>query len=422
MKTLMILAGGRGSRISNIIPKCMINIIDKPMINYIIDEIGYLFDEIVVVLGYKNEMFERIKNIKYIIQDKQLGSGDACKVGLNISKGDMILVISGDTPLITINAVKGLTNNDNDLTFLTKKTDEKLGYGRVFGNKIVEEKDLKEESNEINLGVYYVKKEVLRYALDKLVLHDEYYLSDIVSIIDKKYKVSKFVTNDEIIGINTLDDLEKAKKIIKKRIYNKLIENNNFIYDFDSCNISIDSNIKNSIIYPNTFIYKKSNITDSIILEGSKITSSSLFNVKVDNSVIENSKIDLNGQIGPYSHIIDSTLGINCCIGNYTEIKRSKIGDNFSARHLAYIADSIILNNVNIGCGVITSNYNGINKNKIVIGNNVFIGSNSNLVAPLVIKDNSYISSMCLVKENVDYNEFIKEDIKIIKKRNVLNE
>lgn len=220
-------------------------------------------------------------------------------------------------------------------------------------------------------------------------------------------KISTYMTNDyeEIIGINDRNSLEKANQVLRERVNKKLMHSGVTIVDSKSTFISVDTCIgTDTIIYPNTIIMGKNVIGNNCeIGPNSELTDVKIYdNVKIKHSVVTDSIIGHNTTIGPFAHLRNQTIiGKNVRIGNFVEIKNTQIDDNSKAAHLSYIGDAELGKNVNMGCGTITVNYNGIEKHKTVIKDNVFVGCNANLIAPIVLEENSYIAAGSTINKNV---------------------
>ena len=432
MNYCIILAAGNGSRMKTRKPKCLHTILGKEMINYVIDAAKIpLIDKIICILNNdnKDEVLNSIGNIEYCIQKYPLGTANAVLTAKSIIDYDgYTIILPSDIPLINKNIINDLITshieNNNNLTIGTFKTDNPFGYGRIIKDKngsiikIKEELELDEIEktiNECNSGIFCIDNSLMINNLLKINNNnkkEEYYLTDIVSIMHKGYKKigSYEIENNKLaMGVNTLFELRNASLFIKEYINNNHLNNGVIIEDID---VEIGPDV---ILEPNTIIKKGSIILDkSIIKEGSIIGPySEIINSEIQNntiinkSSIYNSKVGSNCVVGPYTHIRCNTQVLNDVrIGNFVEIKNSHIGINTKASHLSYIGDAIIGNNVNFGCGSITVNYDGLNKNKTVIGNDAFIGCNSNLIAPIKIGSNTYIAAGSTITKDLNNDDF----------------
>lgn len=378
--------------------------------------------DIVKGLPLKNEP-------KFVLQTKQLGTGHAVQTAFKTIKSkstDDVLILSGDVPLIKKETIKKFVdehrrNPKTVLTFITVELDNPTGYGRIIrdidGNliSITEDKDLhpsEREIGEINSGIYIAKASFLKKYLPKINnknAQKEYYITDLVSLALKdNLEVSTYGHYDfsEIHGINSRIDLAIAEDYLKARINEEHMTKGVTLKDPYST--FIDSTVKlgsDTIIEPNVFISGLSVIgKDCLIEAGSRIVNSKIgdgCHIKA-NTNIELSQLNKNVTAGPFARLRPNTVvKNNGHIGNFVEIKNSVIGEGSKANHLSYIGDSTVGKNVNIGAGVITCNYDGVNKFKTIIGDNAFIGSDSQLVAPVKIGKGAYIGSGSTITENV---------------------
>src|SRR5690554_1182658 len=424
----IILAAGKGMRMKSDRVKILHSVLGKPMISHVLDNINNLkFNRKIVVISEDTDGVKNLinDNVEFVYQYEQLGTGHAVKMAeekLNGLDGNT-LVVCGDTPLITSDTIAKLISKQkeskSDITILTTKVNNPTGYGRIIRNenkevlKIVEEKDASDSEKlikEINTGTYCFNNKKLFTALSYLKNDNkqgEYYLTDVVKIVKEiGGKVCAYVTNDinETIGINDRQSLEKATQILKRRINNKLMKAGVSIIDSEHTYISPDTYIdSDTTVYPGTVILGKNkighhcNIGPNTELVNVKVAD----NVRLSHSVITDSVIGKNATIGPFAHFRNKVIiGENVRVGNFVEIKNTKIDDNSKAAHLSYIGDSELGKNVNMGCGTITVNYDGKNKNKTTIKDNVFVGCNANLIAPITLEKNSYIAAGSTINKN----------------------
>jgi bifunctional UDP-N-acetylglucosamine pyrophosphorylase/glucosamine-1-phosphate N-acetyltransferase len=432
--SVVVLAAGIGTRMTSSISKVVHNLSGKPIIRWVMDSILSIKPNIVVVVVNRansniiKKLLSDINNVKFVYQKEQLGSADAAIKAEKIlkNKSDYILIVNGDTPLIDKTILNSLINKTiktrSSLTLLSSVLKNPYGYGRIIkknGNlkNIVEEVNATEkekEINEINSGVYCFDKNVWNYLknIKQNNIKKEYYLTDVIPIlIKKKKKISLFVCNKyETIGINTRIDLLNAERELKiKKIYN-LINSGVNIIDINNVYISNDAKIgKDTIIYPGVFIDTGVSIGEKCVIKGYSylINSKIGYNNTIIYSYIDGAIIKNKVTIGPFVHIRHGTvLSENVKIGNFSEIKNSKIKEKTKINHLSYIGDSKIEKNVNIGAGTITCNYDGKKKNKTIIGQKSFVGSNVNLVAPIKIGENVFIAAGSTVTKNVPSNKF----------------
>ena len=395
--TAIILAAGKGVRMRSAMSKVLHELNGKPLIYYILREVKKTgIKRIIVVVGYQNELVrEKItdffKGIEFIQQKKPLGTADALrKAEDKIKKEDNVLILPADVPLIRALTLRKLINkhfrDSNHCSFFTAYSSNPYGYGRIVRSKekiieIKEERDISSKEkkiNEINSGIYLFRSKSLFNALSKITSNNkkkEYYLTDAISLFAKQnLKInSVLISENEILGINTRNELANAEKIIRKRILKKIMQKGVSIIDPETTYISEDVIIgADTIIYPCTFI------------EG-KI------------------KIGKECKIGPFVHIRgDCSIGNNVLIGNFVEVVRSKIKDRCYIKHHSYLGDCLVEEGVNIGAGAITANYDGKEKNKTLIGQNAFIGSGTVLVAPVKIGKGAITGAGSVVLKNRD--------------------
>ena len=427
-KYAIVLAAGKGTRMKTELPKCAFPILKKPMINYIVENIEKsVVDEIVCVVGYKKEDIKELLdgNVKYAVQDDQLGTGHAVLMAKDIleDKEGTTIILLGDMPLIDHKVINKVISyhcdKKNDLTVVTAEFANPKGYGRIIKNEygnieaIVEQKDCTKEQKrikEVNTGIYIVNNKLLFEAVKKIEVNKrkgEYYLTDIVEIMRDEYKVSAFLLWDspKVMGVNDLYTLSIAEKYLREEINKYHMLNGVSIINPETVTIGHSVIIgENVTINPNTFITGDSIIRrDSVIGPNTEIHSSIIHkNVLVKHSLVYDSEVLENTTIGPFAHLRNGAkIGKNNRIGNFVEVKKSITGTGTKAAHLAYIGDAITGNNVNFGCGSITVNYDGVKKHQTIIGNDVFIGCNTNLVAPVEIGDMVFIAAGSTVTKNV---------------------
>ena len=411
----VVLAAGIGKRMKSRVPKMLHPVLGRPMLSYVIDAVkGVSPRKIVVVIGHGRDDIKVSfgeAGVIFAEQKMQLGTGHAadCARGeLQGFKGN-ILILNGDFPLITSkslnNLVKKHADGRADVSFLTADIADPSGYGRVLRNvkgeveKIVEDKDaspVDKKITEINSGTYCVKSGFLWDALKGIGSGNrqkEYYLTDIIEIARKgSRKVLGVKSRDgsEVLGINDRVQLSEVEALLKKRINDSLMRSGVTMVDPGTTFVSPDATIgADTVIYPNTYIYGKTVIgrgaslgpgvwiEDSILGEGVTVRLS---------SYISNSRIGDNVTVGPFAHIRPGVeIMDGAKIGNFVEIKKSRIGSGSKVPHLSYVGDAVIGKDVNIGAGTITCNYDGFRKHETVIGDEVFIGSDTMLVAPLKV-------------------------------------
>lgn len=398
----VILAAGKGTRMKSKTPKVLHQIFDKTLVGYVIDAVNNtgLIDESFVIVGHQAERVkEYIKsnytNAKTVLQSPQLGTGHAVSMVcpyLEDFKGEVV-ILCGDTPLITSETLKKFIEYhksvNSDITVMSAVFENPTNYGRIIRNSdnslnsIVEEKDATEEQKkikEVNAGIYCLNWEKIKPAFSELKTNNaqgEYYLTDIIEWGNKnglKVNANPLENNEEIFGINSKLHLAQASKIMNKRTLEKLMNEGVTIVDPDTTWISPETEIgADTIVYPSCYISGKN-------------------------------KIGSDCKIGPFAHLRgDVILEDGVKVGNFVEVKKSIIKKNTNACHLSYIGDSEIGERVNIGAGTITANYNPLTKakTKTILGNDVKIGSNSVLVAPVEVKDGANVGALSVITKNI---------------------
>lgn len=431
-KCALILAAGQGKRINSNLPKVLHKVCGKEMVNHVIDTLRKTnINDINVIIGKGADLVKNnteSRAVTYSLQNEQLGTGHAVKCALDFLKGKKgtVAVFCGDTPLIKEDTINRIFDehlvNKNSATILTSVLDDATGYGRIIRSgdevlKIVEHKDCNEEDlkvNEMNAGVYCFDIELLLESLEKLSNNNaqgEYYLTDVIGILkEEKHRVGAVITDyEETIGVNSRVQLSEVETILRNRINTKHMENGVTIIDSSSTYIGADVQIeRDTIIYPGNVLEGNTMIGENCILyPNSRISDSIIGNdVEIQSSVILQSKIGNSTTVGPFAYIRpESVIGNDVRVGDFVEIKKSIIGDNTKVSHLTYIGDAEVGENCNFGCGTVTVNYDGKNKNKTIIGNNSFIGCNTNLISPIKVEDNTYIAAGSTITNDVKEGE-----------------
>ncbi|MFO7881746.1 MAG: bifunctional UDP-N-acetylglucosamine diphosphorylase/glucosamine-1-phosphate N-acetyltransferase GlmU [Kosmotogaceae bacterium] len=436
----IVLAAGLGKRMKSEKPKVMHEILGEPMLIWVIKSLkkaGINSDNIYVVTGYKSKLVEKIlpEDVNKVEQKDQLGTGHAVSVALeSIKNNDDILVLNGDVPLIrpgTITEVKeSLEVGNRDAVVLTMKLKDPTGYGRILktgnGLRIIEDADADtkiKKIDEVNAGIYGFKSEFILKAINQIDNNNEqgeYYLPDVINFSDNASTII-VGDNSEVSGINNRVQLAEVQKNAQKRINEEHMYNGVTIIDSENTYIGPDVKIgRDSIIQPMTFIDGCTRIGERCnIGPMSRISESIIENdVEIVRSEVDNATIESQCKIGPFSRLRPGAyLYMNVKVGNYVEIKKSTLGEGSKAQHLTYLGDSEIGKNVNIGAGTITCNYDGVNKHKTVIKDNAFIGSNSSIVAPVVIGRNSVVGAGSTITEDVSpYSLALGRGRQVIKK------
>lgn len=417
---VLILAAGLGKRMKSKYPKVVHKILGKPMISWVVD-LAKQFGKVGVVIGHKAEIVKNYlpNDVDVYFQEPQLGTGHAVMCAKEfISNEEDLLVLYGDVPLISKETIKMLKSEhiskNNQVTVLTFITENPVGYGRILRNgekiRIVEDRDASIEEKmikEVNSGIYIFSGEFLVENIEKLRndnAQGEYYLTDLIGKADK---VSTVLLEDilEVRGVNDRVQLAELESIARERILKRLMLSGVTIVDPFSVFISPDVEIgMDTIIHPFTIIEGKTVIgEDCEIGPYTHISDSTIGNnSKVIRSEVEKSIIGTEVSVGPFARLREGTiLREKVKIGNFVETKKSTIGKNSKAQHLTYLGDATIGENVNVGAGTITCNYDGYKKYETFIDNEAFIGSNSSLVAPVKIGKGAIVGAGSVITEDV---------------------
>ena len=426
--SVVILAAGKGTRMKSSQPKVLHELAGKSLLAHVYDTAKSLgADEVVIVYGHGGAQVKdacRSFDASWVEQEQQLGTGHAVQQAMAVlNPENNVLVLYGDVPLTTDKSLQLLIEDfDNKIALMTVTLENPSGYGRIIRDKhekvtgIVEQKDATEEQKqicEVNTGILAAKASVLNDLLSKIDNKNsqkEYYLTDIFALAAQNQ--IEIVTSHpahayEVEGINSRQQLATLERIHQRNIANTLMENGVTLADPARLDVrgevNIDSDVSIDInvilqgkvrVGKDSFIGANSIIIDSIIGEN--------VNIK-PNCVIENSVVANNVDIGPYARLRpDTVLNENSRVGNFVEIKKSTIGKGSKVNHLSYIGDTEMGDNVNIGAGTITCNYDGANKHKTIIRNNVFVGSNSQLVAPVELGENATIAAGTTITRDVE--------------------
>ncbi len=425
----VVLAAGQGSRMKSKLYKVLHPVAGKPMVGHVIDQVEATgASEIVTIVGFGAEKVKDYlgNRTNYAVQEEQLGTGHAViQAEAHLKDKDGItLVICGDTPLLTAETLNNLFDYHKQkgakATILTAHAQNPTGYGRVIRNeensveKIVEQKDANEIEKmvqEVNTGTYCFDNRSLFETLSQVGNDNsqgEYYLPDVIEILKNKNEIVdayKMGSEHDGLGVNDRVALSEASQLMRERINKMHMQNG--VTMVDPATTYIDSDVKigsdtiveanvslkgNTIIGEDCFIGSHSEISNSTIGDG----------VRVTNSTVKDSVMEKNSNVGPYSHIRpNSRIGESVHIGNFVEIKNATLGSTTKVGHLTYIGDADLGENINVGCGTIFVNYDGKNKFRTTVGNNVFIGCNANLIAPLTIEENVYIAAGSTITKDV---------------------
>ena len=420
MLTVVILAAGQGKRMRSQLPKVLHPVGGKPMLAHVIDTAKKLrADKIVVVHGHQAEQVKTAitdDSIVWCLQAEQLGTGHAVKQATeHIGADDQVLVLYGDVPLIREQTLSALLAKQNTQTvsLLTSELEDATGYGRILrdqANKvtaIVEEKDANDQQRairEVNTGILSAHGSDLCAWLEKIKSdneQDEYYLTDCIELAVKDERtVATLCLEDEteITGVNSRVQLAEVEYYYQFRERIRLMEAGVTLLDPDTVYIRGSVEVENDIVIePNVTLVGTVSIAEGVTIG----TNCVLINTQISagtqihaNSHIQDSIIGKNCEIGPFARLRPQVvLSDKVKIGNFVELKKSNIGDGSKVSHLSYVGDSQMGERVNVGAGTIVCNYDGANKHQTKIGDDVFIGSDSQLVAPVEIGNGATIGA-----------------------------
>lgn len=429
---IVILAAGKGSRMKSKLPKVLHEVAGKPLLGHVVDSACELDpSQIHVVVGHGKEKVidafsahPQSSKINFVEQTEQLGTGHAVAQALpSIPDGAIVLMLTADVPLIQTNTLLALVSSmqSHTLTVLTAIVEQPFGLGRITRDDtdsvsgIVEEKDATEAQRlikEINSGIICARKTELGQWLSQVKntnKQQEYYLTDVVGLA---YQAGDPITtlqpdnNYEVEGINSRVQLAAVERIYQRQQAERLMESGVTI--IDPRRIDIRGNViigKDTIIDVNVVIEGPTEIGENVtiapncVIQASKLANDVTVHA---NTVIENAEINSHAQIGPFARLRPGTnLAEKVKIGNFVETKNAQLASGAKVNHLSYVGDASVGSNTNIGAGVITCNYDGANKHKTTIGENVFVGSDCQLVAPVTIEDGATIGAGSTITANV---------------------
>ncbi|MBA4390370.1 MAG: UDP-N-acetylglucosamine diphosphorylase/glucosamine-1-phosphate N-acetyltransferase [Syntrophus sp. (in: bacteria)] len=422
---IVILAAGKGERMVSEKPKVLHEVMGKPMIDYVVKAAqGLEPSKIIVVTGHGRERVEAHLNdgsVVCVVQQDQKGTAHALITSAqHLGDGD-ILVLYGDVPLIELATLQGFLSFYEDgrhITFMTTDVIDPKGYGRVItvGDdiiKIKEEIDAspeEKEIREINTGICIIPRESFDYLkeINAENKKGEYYLTDICKVARNKGDVVKAYRHgvaSEVLGINSRKEQTEANKIMKQRVLERHMKNG---VSFLDNNVYIGSDVeigKDTTIFPNCYIIGKTIIGERVTIGPNVVIRDSVIhsNVNIEGFVVmEGVELMEEVKVGPFSRLrAEAVIEKGAQIGNFVEVKKSCVGENSKVNHLAYIGDAHIGKGVNIGAGTITCNYDGVKKHKTIIEDNVFIGSNTEIVAPVTIGKDAVIGAGSTITKNV---------------------
>ncbi len=433
--TAIVLAAGLGKRMRSKKPKAVHSLAGRPMLLHVLTAVRGAFDSAqrraryVVVVGHEAaQVTARLDDsVQTVEQVEQLGTGHTVAQAMPAANDSThILVINADVPLISASSIEDLMTRhleaSADLTFLTALVDDPRGQGRVRHDAsgritgIVEEADADATTlagNEVNAGVYCFRAEWLWPRLSRIEksVGGEYYLTDLVSIgVDEGATILAVPVGDpaEALGINDRVQLAQAEGVLRERIRRRHMLAGVTIVDPATTYIDAEVTIgMDAILYPNTYLRGKTVVGEECVIgPGSRVIDSALGSrCRVDSSVIEESTLEDGVDVGPFSHL---RAGAYVCsgahIGNFAEVKNSRIGRNTKIGHFSYVGDAQVGDEVNIGAGTITCNFDGVSKHRTVIGDGAFIGSDTMLVAPVEVGSGAQTAAGSIVNHDVPPN------------------
>jgi len=428
---VVVLAAGKGTRMKSRQPKVLHRISGLTIIERVIRTAAALMPaSITLVVGHGadevRQSLAKRTSLKFVTQEKQLGTGHALLQTRPLLEGKSgtLVLLSGDAPLLTLDSINALLAAHRDAsaaaTVITANFPKPFGYGRIIRtrgqiSKIVEDRDAspaQKKITEINSGIYAFDLPPLFAALDSISTANkqgEYYLPDLVGIYRKQKKpVATFTVErgDEIRGINSRTELAEVTTMVRQQKNEELMASGVTLIDPATTYIDADVIVgPDTVIFPCVFLEGTTKIGSACeIHSGTRIVNSTIGDrVCVRNhTVVTDSTVEAGAFLGPFAHIRpDSRIGEDVHIGNFVELKKTTMGKGAKANHLAYLGDATIGTKTNVGAGTITCNYDGEKKHPTVIGNNVFVGSNSTIVAPVTLADGSYIAAGSAVTTDV---------------------
>ncbi|WP_271004567.1 bifunctional UDP-N-acetylglucosamine diphosphorylase/glucosamine-1-phosphate N-acetyltransferase GlmU [Listeria seeligeri] len=425
----VVLAAGQGTRMKSKLYKVLHPVCGKPMVEHVVDQISTLdVDKVVTIVGHGAEKVQEhlAGKSEFVKQEEQLGTAHAvlqAKASL-AEKDGVTLVVCGDTPLIEASTMEALLKYHHEkrakATILTTVIEDPTGYGRIIRDdlgiveKIVEHKDATEKEqriSEINTGTYCFDNKALFEALEKVSndnVQGEYYLPDVIKILkdsDEVVAAYRMESFEESLGVNDRIALAEASKLMQCRINENHMRNGVTLVNPESTYIDINVKIgQDTVVEPGVMLRGDTVIGDDcVVTSGSEIVNSIIGErVHIRSSSIFESKVGDDVQIGPYAHLRpESDIHNHVKIGNYVETKKAVVGEGTKLPHFIYMGDAEIGKNVNIGCGSIAVNYDGKNKAKTIIGDDVFVGCNSNLVAPVKVGNRAFIAAGSTITKDV---------------------
>jgi bifunctional UDP-N-acetylglucosamine pyrophosphorylase/glucosamine-1-phosphate N-acetyltransferase len=431
--TAVVLAAGQGTRMKSEHPKVLHQILDRPMIAYLLDTLrGAGVEDTLVVVGYRADSVKKALQdygVRFVVQEPQLGTGHAVQVAMAAvpARAKTVLVLCGDAPLISGESILALCQLHEStgaaVTVQTIELADGAHYGRVVRDRqgrvaaVLQVKDAKERPEilairEINTGAYCFDAEFLRQGIEKIPrspVTGELYLTDMIQIAREQGRGVEALLDpdrENLLGINSRAELAQATQTVKRKINDRHMAQGVTLIDPESAYIGPEVSIgRDTVIYPNVYLQGDTVIGENCVIEASvKIVDSTLANdvlVKM-GCVITQSRIEAGADTGPFAHLrpgADLRQGVH--VGNFVEVKKSVLHEGVKAGHLTYLGDADVGAGTNVGAGTITCNYDGVKKYRTVIEEGAFIGSNTALVAPVTIGAGAYVGAGSTITQDV---------------------
>lgn len=428
-KFAIVLAAGQGTRMKSKLYKVLHPICGQAMVEHVVDQLEALgVSEIVTVVGHGAEMVEEVlgDRVSYTLQEEQLGTAHAVMQARGALEGKegTTLVICGDTPLLTDDTLQQLITYHESIhskaTVLTSIEPDPTGYGRIIRNeqgvleRIVEQKDAETTElaiKEVNTGTYCFDNKELFEALETIGNENaqgEFYLTDIIEVLKVKGKVvAGYAMPDarEGLGVNDRVALAKARKVMQERINHRLMVNGVTLVDPQTTYVDVKVEVgPDTVIEGNVSLLGTTKIgSDCLITSGSRISDSTIGDsVTVTQSVIEQATLDNGSDCGPFAHLRpNASLGENVHVGNFVEVKNATVGKDTKVGHLTYVGDADLGREINIGCGTIFVNYDGVNKHRSTVGDGAFIGCDTSIIAPVTIGKGAFTAAGSVITKDV---------------------
>ena len=433
--TVLILAAGKGTRMKSAKAKVLHAVGGLPIIEFVVRAARQVSEDVRVVVGHQAEAVrDAVQGVSFVNQTEQLGTGHAVMAARDelAEAARHLLILPGDVPLIRAATLEAFfefhREGDFQGSVLTATIDDPHGYGRVVRrsthevdrtvaevDSIIEHRDAESdvlEIREINSGIYLFDTRLLFEVLDKIRpdnAQEEYYLTDAVGILTGDGgRVGAYPVEDvrEASGINSRRELAEVDRILRDRKSDELMESGVSILDPVTAWIDADVQIgPDSVIHPSVRVEGNSSLDEGVTIRSYNRISNSRIGARttiLDGCVISDSEIGDDVSVGPRAHLrMGAVLENKVKVGNFVEVKKSRLGEGTKAMHLAYIGDATIGKNVNLGAGVITCNYDGVKKHQTIIEDNVFVGSDSQLIAPVRIGQGAYVAAGSTISDDV---------------------